>query len=155
MPWYVSWALALENGRLGCIYRPQHNSSRWRKVAALCGTPDSPVVHRTANCLVSGAPSRYPATAGDRCRCRLFTPDNPDSTPDSPVVFSPQCHLELAVRATVPGASDSPACGIGQSGAPRTDSPQATLFSSLGLHLIFVMSFFEVLLSSMSWSKLL
>jgi hypothetical protein len=25
----------------GGIYRPQHNYSRWRKVAALCGTPDS------------------------------------------------------------------------------------------------------------------
>jgi hypothetical protein len=48
----------------------------------------------------------------------LFTPDTPDVTPDSPVFFSPQCHLELAVRATVPGAPDSPACGTGQSGAP-------------------------------------
>jgi hypothetical protein len=28
--------------------------------------------------------------------------------PNSPVVFPPQCHLELAVRATVPGAPDSP-----------------------------------------------
>jgi hypothetical protein len=27
------------------------------------------------------------------------------------------CHLELAVRALVPGAPDSPACGTGQSGA--------------------------------------
>ena len=38
----------------------------------------------------------------------LFTPDTPDVTPDSPVVFSPQCHLELAIRATFPGAPDSP-----------------------------------------------
>jgi hypothetical protein len=77
-------------------------------------------------------------------------------TPHQTVVFfSPQCHLELVVRATVPGAPDSPACGTGQSSAPRTDSPQATLFSSLGLHLIFIMSSFEVLLSSMPWSKLL
>jgi hypothetical protein len=83
----------------------------------------------------------------------LFTPDSPDSTPE--VVFSPHCHLELAIRVPVPGAPDSPACGTGQSGAPRTDSPQATLLSSLGLHLIFIMSSFEVLLSSMSWSKLL
>jgi len=27
----------------GCIYSPQHNCSRWRKAAALYGTPDSPV----------------------------------------------------------------------------------------------------------------
>jgi hypothetical protein len=55
----------------GCIYSPQHNSSRWRKAAALCGTPDSPVVHRTAYCLLSGAPSRCSDRAGDRWRRRL------------------------------------------------------------------------------------
>jgi hypothetical protein len=27
----------------GGIYRPQHKTSSWRKAAALCGTPDSPV----------------------------------------------------------------------------------------------------------------
>jgi hypothetical protein len=86
---------------------------------------------------------------------QTFIPDSLDFTPDSPVVFSPQCHLELAVRATVPGAPDSPTCGTGQSGAPRTDSSRATLLSSLRLYLIFIMSSFEVLLSSMSWSKLL
>jgi hypothetical protein len=32
----------LEMAGWGGIYRPQHNSSHWRKVAALCGTPDSP-----------------------------------------------------------------------------------------------------------------
>jgi hypothetical protein len=53
---------------------------------------------------------------------RLYTPDSPNFTPDSLVVFPPRCHLELAVRATVPGAPDSPACGIGQSGVPP-DSP--------------------------------
>jgi hypothetical protein len=52
----------------------------------------------------------------------LYTPDSPDFTPDSPVIFPPRCHLELAVRATVPGAPDSPACGTGQSGVPP-DSP--------------------------------
>jgi hypothetical protein len=71
------------------------------------------------------------------------------------VVFSPQCHLELVVRVPVPSAPDSLACGTGQFYAPRTDSLQATLLSSLGLHLIFIVSSFEVLLSSMSWSKLL
>jgi hypothetical protein len=138
----------LEMADWGCIYSPQHNSSRWRKADALCGTPDSPVVHRTAHCSVSGAPSRCPVVAGDHWRCRLFTPD-------SPVVFSAQCHLELAVGLWFPGAPDSPACGTGQSGAPCTNSLQATLLSSLGLLLIFIMSSFEVLLSSMSWSKIL
>jgi hypothetical protein len=90
----------------------------------------------------------------------LFTADTPDVTPDSPVVFSPQCHLELAVRATVTGAPDSPACGTEQSGVPP-DSPvllsgqsgRGNTSSLLGLFLIFLMSSFELLLSSMPWSK--
>jgi hypothetical protein len=61
--------------------------------------------------------------------------------PDSPVVFPPQCHLELAVRATVPGAPDSsPVLLSGQSDCGNTSS-------FLGLYLIFMMSSFEVLLS--------
>jgi hypothetical protein len=34
-----------------------------------------------------------------------------------------QCHLELAVGLLSLGASDSPACGTGQSGASQPDSP--------------------------------
>jgi hypothetical protein len=49
---------------------------------------------------------------------RLYTLDNPYFTPDSPVIFPPRCHLELAVRATVPCAADSQACGTGKSGVP-------------------------------------
>jgi hypothetical protein len=51
------------------------------------------------------------------------------------------CHLELAVRAAVPGAPDSPACGH------RTVHRQHT-YSFLDFSLIFLMSSFEVLLSS-------
>jgi hypothetical protein len=69
-------------------------------------------------------------------------------TLDSSVVVSPQCHLELAVRVPVPGALDSPVL-LAQT------VRLATLASFLGLHLIFLMSSFEVLLSSMSWSKYL
>jgi hypothetical protein len=54
--------------------------------------------------------------------CRLYALDSPDFTPGSPVVFPPQCHLEVVVRASVLGAPDSPACGTGQFGVPR-DSP--------------------------------
>jgi hypothetical protein len=35
------------------------------------------------------------------------------------MVFPPWCHLELAVRATMPGAPDSLVCGTGQSGVPQ------------------------------------
>jgi hypothetical protein len=59
-------------------------------------------------------------------------------------------HLELVVRALVPGAPDSPACGhrtvrrvgTGQSGAPRTDSPQAIHIFVLGLFLDLLNVFF-------------
>jgi hypothetical protein len=45
-------------------------------------TPDSPVVHRTVHCSLSGAPSCCLIRADDRWRRRLFTPD-------SSVVFPP------------------------------------------------------------------
>jgi hypothetical protein len=72
----------------------------------------------------------------------------------------PWCHLKLFVRATVPGAPDSPACGTGQSDVPP-DSPvilsgqsdYGNTSSFLGLYLIFIMSSFEVLLFSIPWSK--
>jgi hypothetical protein len=53
---------------------------------------------------------------------RLYAPDCPDFTLDSPVVFPPWCHMEVVVRATVPGAPDNPACGTRQSDVPP-DSP--------------------------------
>jgi hypothetical protein len=89
-----------------------------------------------------------------------LAPDSPDFTPNSPVVFPLRCHMELAIRATVPGAPDSPACGTEQSGVPP-DSPVllsgqsdcGNTSSFLGLYLIFILSSFEVLLSSMPWSK--
>jgi hypothetical protein len=62
------------------------------------------------------------------------------------MVFPPWCHLELAVRATIHGAPDSPVLLSGQSDCGNTSS-------FLGLYLIFIMSSFEVLLSSMPWSK--
>jgi hypothetical protein len=59
MPWYVAWAPTPWNDRLGCIYSPQHKTSRWRKVVALCVTPDSALF---------SAPSRWSDTIGDRWR---------------------------------------------------------------------------------------
>jgi hypothetical protein len=46
----------------------QHNSSRWRKAAALCGTPGSPV--ESPDNLVRLAVGSD--TAGDRWRCMLL-----------------------------------------------------------------------------------
>jgi hypothetical protein len=62
---------------------------RWRKAAAFCITPDSPVVHRTAHCSLSGAPSRCPIRAGDRWRRRLFHTGQSGVPSDNPMVFSP------------------------------------------------------------------
>jgi hypothetical protein len=66
MPWYVAWAPTPWNPGWGGIYRPQHKTSHWRKVTALCGTPDSPVVHRTVRCPLSTTRSRWTDTTGDR-----------------------------------------------------------------------------------------
>jgi hypothetical protein len=72
---------------------------------------------------------------------RLFTPDTPDVTPDSPVVISPQCHLELAVVLLFPGAPDSPVCATRQSGAPdqtvRCGNTSFVSWTSLDLHNVF------------------
>jgi hypothetical protein len=47
-----------------------------------------------------------------------FYTGHSDFTPDSPVVFSPQFHLELPVGLLFSGVPDSPVCGTGQFGAP-------------------------------------
>jgi hypothetical protein len=67
--------------------------------------------------------------------------------------FSPPMHLELAIGLLFPSAPDSLACGTGQSDAFARTVCLATLASFLGLQVIFIMSSFEVLLSSMTWSK--
>jgi hypothetical protein len=43
----------------GCIYSPQHKTSRWRKAAAFCGASDNPVGSPDRPVPVSGAPSRW------------------------------------------------------------------------------------------------
>jgi hypothetical protein len=65
------------------------------------------------------------------------------------------CHLELAVGAVVPGAPDSPSVGTGQSGVPPDSSMlhaqtvrRQHTSSFLDFSWIFLMSYFEVLLSS-------
>jgi hypothetical protein len=60
--WSVLFALVLneESGMLGwlewwwlgCIYSPNHYSSRWLTSLSM-GTPDSPVTHRTLHCSLS------------------------------------------------------------------------------------------------------
>jgi hypothetical protein len=88
----------------GGIYRPQHNSSRWRKAAALCGTPDSPVP-------LSDAPSCWIYYRRWPLALQAFTSDSPDVAPDSPVPSLHQCHLKLVVGLQFPSARNSPACG--------------------------------------------
>jgi hypothetical protein len=51
----------------------------------------------------------------------------PDVTLDSPVASLHQCHLELAVGLLFPGAPNSLACGIGQSGVLARTVRLATL----------------------------
>jgi hypothetical protein len=89
MPWYVSWAPTHGNGRLGCIYSPNIIVVVGGKLLLSAVTSDSPVVHRTTHCSLSGAPSHWSVRAGDYWRVDLFTPDSLNFTPDSPVVFPP------------------------------------------------------------------
>jgi hypothetical protein len=127
----------LEMAGWGCIYSPQLKTSRWRKAAAFCGALDSPVGSPDRPVPLSGAPSYWICQRRRPLARMHFAPDSPDFTPDSLVVFPPRCHLELAVRTTVPGAPDSPVChqtvrcATRQSGAPRIDNPQATLLCFL------------------------
>jgi hypothetical protein len=117
----------LEMAGWGGIYRSQHNSRRWRKVAALWHTGQSSASIRCANPL--DLTRRWPLAL------QAFTPDSPDITPDNPVASLHQCYQEVQF----PGAPDSPACGTGQSGAlSRTDCQWQHLSSFFGLCLILV-----------------
>jgi hypothetical protein len=49
----------LEIADWGGIYRPQHNSSRWRKVVALCGTPECSVGSTDSQMPLPGVPSHW------------------------------------------------------------------------------------------------
>jgi hypothetical protein len=83
----------------GDIYRPQHKSSRWRKVAALCGAPDSPVrlaVGLTPQVTVGAA--------------RFYTGQSVCHTGQSGG-FSPL----VPPGTSRPSAPDSPTCDTGQS----------------------------------------
>jgi hypothetical protein len=132
----------------GVFIAPNTNLAVGGKLLLSAVTPNSLVVHRTAHCSLSGAPSRFPIKAGDRWHSRLS--HRTVWTPHRTVRWSPsECHLELAVGAEVPGASDSPSCGhrtvwcaTRQSGAPCTDSPQATHIFILGLFLDLLNVFF-------------
>jgi hypothetical protein len=110
------------------------------------------VVHRTVHCSLSDAPSHCSVRAGDRWRRRLFhTRQSGAHTRQYGGLLS-GCHLELAVGLRFPSALDSPACGhrtvrcaTGQSDAP---SHRQSAAAHLDFSWIFLMSSFEVLLSS-------
>jgi hypothetical protein len=134
LKWLVGW----------CIYRPHLNYSRWRKSCSLY----SPMMGNAR----SGALSSAPLAIGSVSRPLALSAFAPDS-PGPP----PQCHQELAVGLLFSGAPDSPVCWTVR--CPRPDSPPVAthffvswtlldiIWSSL---VIFIMSSFEVLLSSMS-----
>jgi hypothetical protein len=126
----------------GVFIAPNTKLAVWRKVVAFYGTPGSLVP-------LPGAPSRWTDTASDRWRCRLSHQTVRMSHRQS-CAFSPPVPPGTSCWSTVP------LC-IRQSGVwhqilwcPCPDNPPvATLPLFLGLYLIFVISYFEVLLSSM------
>jgi hypothetical protein len=93
----------LEMADWGGIYKPQHNSSRWRKVVALYGTPDSPVgsPDNPVPLAVGLAPQVTVDAAG------FHTRQSGHRTGQSGA-FLHQCHLELVVGLLFLGAPDSP-----------------------------------------------
>jgi hypothetical protein len=101
----------------GCIYRPQHKTSRWRKV--VLSTAHWTVRWCTGQCTV-------------HCPVRLVVGLTPQTTVGAQAFYTghSRCHTGQSGGllstvppgtsrwATVPGALDNPACGTGQSGAP-------------------------------------
>jgi hypothetical protein len=145
----------LEMASWGVFIAPNTIIAVGGKLLLSAVTLDSTVVHGTAYCSLSGASSRWSVRAGNRWHADLFTPDSPDFTPDSPVVFPPQCHLELAVGLLFLVHRTVRRVGTEQSGVPP-DSPvlhaqtvrRQHTSSFLDFSWIFLMSSFEVLLSS-------
>jgi hypothetical protein len=97
------------------------------------------VVHQTAHCSLSGAPSRCSVRAGDRWRRRLFhTGQSGAHTGQSGGLLS-ECHLELAVGWSSQVHRTVRRVGTGQSDVPpdspvrlRIDSPQHHTWTLLG-----------------------
>jgi hypothetical protein len=101
----------------GCIYRPQHKTSRWRKV--VLSTAHWTVRWCTGQCTV-------------HCPVRLVVGLTPQTTVGAQAFYTGHSGFHTGQSggllstvppgtsrwATVPGALDNPACGTGQSGAP-------------------------------------
>ena len=87
----------------GVFIAPNTNLAIGRKLLLSAVTPDSPVVHRTAHCSFSGA---LAVTLSEHVTVGAagFHTGQSSGLPS-------ECHLELAIRAKVPGAPDGPACG--------------------------------------------
>jgi hypothetical protein len=129
----------------GCIYSPQHKSSRWRKV--VLSAAHRTVRWCTGQCTV-------------QCPVRLVIGLTLQPTVGMQAFYTGHlgCHTGQSggLLSTVPPETSRWGyCSLVHRTVQcsRLDSPQATLPLFLGLHLIFIMSSFEVLLSSMSWSK--
>jgi hypothetical protein len=149
MPWYVAWAPTPWNGWLGVFIAPNTKLAVGEKLCCLRHT----VRRCTRQCTV-----HYPV--------RLAVGLTPQTTVGAQAFYTGHsgCHIGhsggllstvppgTSRWATVPGAPDSPVCHR-TIRCSRPDSAQATPPLFLRLHLIFIMYSFDVLLSSMSWSK--
>jgi hypothetical protein len=153
MPWYVAWAPTPSNGRLGEVYigpnskiavgeklqfSAAHRTVRWCTGQHTVACPMRLAVALSEQVTVGAAGFFYTGQSGAH-------------TGQSGGLLS-ECHLELAVELEFPSAPDSPACGhrtvwcaTGQSGAP---SHRQSAAAHLDFSWIFLMSSFEVLLSS-------
>jgi hypothetical protein len=108
------------------------NSSCWRKVVALCGTPDNPVESSNSHVPLSGVPGHWIWHRMWSLAVEAFTLDSTDVTPDSPVASIHQCHQELVVGLLFLGAPNSPACSTRLSGVPPNSQVSSTGQSARG-----------------------
>jgi hypothetical protein len=119
---------------VGVFIAPNTKVAVGGKLSLSAVTPDSLVVHRTAHYSLFGAPSRYPVRAGDRWRAGF----------SHRTVRTSHRTVWWSSLRVPPGTSrwDWGSWCIGQSGAPRTHSPQATHIFILGLFLDLLNVFF-------------
>jgi hypothetical protein len=79
MPWYVAWAPTPSNGRLGEVYiGPNSIIVVGGKAAALCGTPESPLVGTGQSSALSGVPLVV-GSVRRPLALSAFAPDSPMS----------------------------------------------------------------------------
>jgi hypothetical protein len=126
MPWYVAWAPAPSNGRLGEVYiGPNSKIAVGEKL-------QFSAAHRTVRWCTGQRTVACPVCLAVALSEQVTVGAADFSTPDSPVVFSPGATWNYPLGWSSLVHRTVRRVGTGQSGAPRTDSPQQHTWTLLG-----------------------